>query len=550
MMMGERIESADDMAFHMQRGRPTLPQVGGQITCQSVFQDPYTLREDLFEHFLAGTAVESVASMRMNNKSTLARAMLKVTLPMEHELRMLREDTTDHYRTFHYLLHYLQRPWFMMRCCPLPLPLDVRRRLVLKFFRLDNEVCRETFGMSSKRLKEYRPQQSQRFQVENLRNVFKYVTRALALRDTPIQHIPTEVAMALSPKGTTSLAGFALGNVSSPSRRSSGGLAGRRLSVGDEMDDLRSSRRGSEVRPDAHGLPRIPQQVSVTAYIRSAFHLAPCGGITTSSTQSVSELRPEASFCAADHAELAETYAVLCFSCRWGIETKKKRGGVPWGWEQLFSATRLVMQKWVTPFGLELDPRLPNHLKSVRSVLRDGSNMDIFAEQVCQTLQRARQRPRDVTPKLVKAVKNALVTVTDIGSSLGTKLSTLFCVLRDLNDSFQASDAATLSPGSSELTLPAVLDAAGKTPVPRGKKPLAIKNQIDSDSLSQYWIVYASVLSSLAHILSSRGTTGSTFVGGHALDPAGPAGVPSTPRTADPRADASLGLGSSHSQHR
>ncbi|KAJ9458904.1 hypothetical protein DIPPA_63778 [Diplonema papillatum] len=134
----------------------------GPVTCEVCMQDPYTADVALFEKFVKGQSVEDVAKAIRPESS-------------EHEKTLVRDGIHDHFRVFNYLLHYLQRPHFFVRSCPLPIQPEVRVTLVARFYELEPLVCKEMYG---KRVKDVRARHvGERFQIENVKHVYKQVIK-------------------------------------------------------------------------------------------------------------------------------------------------------------------------------------------------------------------------------------------------------------------------------------------------------------------------------------------------------------------------------------
>eukprot|EP01062_Namystynia_karyoxenos_P064305 TRINITY_DN57236_c0_g1_i1.p1 TRINITY_DN57236_c0_g1~~TRINITY_DN57236_c0_g1_i1.p1 ORF type:complete len:511 (+),score=151.00 TRINITY_DN57236_c0_g1_i1:91-1533(+) len=431
----------------------------GQVTCQTQVLDPCVLRDDLFDRFLYGISVDEVTGVRLQlAREARRRQGLDLDWPSpDLERRLLRDDTDDHYRTFHYLLHYLQQPHLFVRSCPLPLPLEVRRRLVLRFYQLDPDLCRDLYGMSAKKLKEYRARgHPQRLQVENVRNVCKQVTKALdhlhhhsgrGVDDllVPMMQLPGPAVDALSPHHMD------------PAVQGYSGRFARRSSGNDEhrFDDI--SRRSSEAHWSAFHGPRAAADATATAYVQSTFQLSD---------------------------DLAEAYAVLCFSSRWTIDTgRRKKGTWGWQWADLLHVTRIMMRDWTAAGALELDQQLLESLKAVRSHLRETAVMDTYVELICTAL------PDGKTPQRAKAVRAALQAMVDLANALGTRMWQALIVTRE-----SVIDPLMHTSGCQPA---AVLRAVCDVPLPERHAKRGCRSSLTPSQL-RHWLKFVGVLRAAA----------------------------------------------------
>eukprot|EP01061_Rhynchopus_euleeides_P028813 TRINITY_DN46978_c0_g1_i1.p1 TRINITY_DN46978_c0_g1~~TRINITY_DN46978_c0_g1_i1.p1 ORF type:complete len:450 (+),score=118.82 TRINITY_DN46978_c0_g1_i1:85-1434(+) len=136
----------------------------GTITCHACILDPYCVDQGLFDLFVRGENARD-AMVRLRKSAKYAHAP-------EH---LIEDDINDHYRMFHYLLHYLQRPHFFLQSCPVPLDRSVRMSLLARYFQLDTRLCTDIYGRKPKDLRSRAL--ADRYQVENVRLIYKQVIK-------------------------------------------------------------------------------------------------------------------------------------------------------------------------------------------------------------------------------------------------------------------------------------------------------------------------------------------------------------------------------------
>ena len=149
----------------------------GAITCHAAIMDPYSADMELFDCFVKGESSREAASR-----------FKRIKYGLDTQDQLVEDDVNDHYRMFHYLIYYLQRPHFFIQSCPVPLAREVRMTLLARYFSLDTQVCSDLYGKKPKELRSRTL--SDRYQVENVKLIYKQIIKEQASGmpdDTPLQ---------------------------------------------------------------------------------------------------------------------------------------------------------------------------------------------------------------------------------------------------------------------------------------------------------------------------------------------------------------------------
>eukprot|EP01063_Lacrimia_lanifica_P003140 TRINITY_DN11679_c0_g2_i1.p1 TRINITY_DN11679_c0_g2~~TRINITY_DN11679_c0_g2_i1.p1 ORF type:complete len:461 (+),score=139.31 TRINITY_DN11679_c0_g2_i1:80-1462(+) len=141
----------------------------GSITCQAWVTDPYVPNLELFGKFIRGVQMhEIVRERRVERGERGSQSNKELTAADE-------EDVYDEFRMFEYLQHYLRRPSFFRRSCPVPLSSEMRSVLISRYFDLSPHVCADFYGRKLKELRAHRA--SDKHQLENVKLVYRHFVK-------------------------------------------------------------------------------------------------------------------------------------------------------------------------------------------------------------------------------------------------------------------------------------------------------------------------------------------------------------------------------------
>ena len=132
-------------------------------------------------------------------------------------------------------------------------------------------------------------------------------------------------------------------------------------------------------------------------------------------------------------SQLALTYSVLCFGCKWVISNEKLKK--PLSWDHIQAITSEIMNHW-TNGTINLSSSMVEDLKLYKHAVKDQT-LDAYGNHLVQQLTAGGPRATQLPAKTQKTVRSALQQLLRLGSTLSGKLSSILVAVEHLLEGTQ-----------------------------------------------------------------------------------------------------------------
>eukprot|EP01064_Diplonema_japonicum_P034116 TRINITY_DN6968_c0_g1_i1.p1 TRINITY_DN6968_c0_g1~~TRINITY_DN6968_c0_g1_i1.p1 ORF type:complete len:373 (+),score=44.37 TRINITY_DN6968_c0_g1_i1:47-1165(+) len=193
--------------------------------------------------------------------------------------------------------------------------------------------------------------------------------------------------------------------------------------------------------------------------------------------------------------DLATSYAVVCFSCKWALTINKPRSKtVQLSWSDLSKVTEEMLLSWCGGLsGCNIMPDFTTTLKLVKSVLKD-TTLDGYCNEIIGRMSPASA----VSQKTSKVVKTSIQHILSFGASLSTKLPSLFVICEQLLEDTQNGMQGIPSGSSALLQSMLLVDLHSE----KASSPSTKKFKTIPSAASTHWKAYLQVLLSVSQHLA------------------------------------------------